>query len=181
MEITTTLYVENRAQWRAWLEKNGATVEEIWLLYPLKKSGRARIPYDEAVEESLCFGWIDGIEKPFDADTSAQRFTPRRAKSNWSQLNKERARRLIENGQMTAAGLAKMGDLTTEFQIAPDILAALQADAATFAHFQAFPAYYQRVRIGFIEEVRKQPDVFEKRLANFLKMTAQNKRFGTLR
>ena len=180
MEITKTLYVENRAEWRNWFAKNGAVEAEIWLIYPRKTSGRTRIPYSDAVEEALCFGWIDGIEKPLDSQNSAQRFTPRRAKSNWSQLNKERARRLIAAGKMTQVGIAVMGDLDSEFQIAPDILQALQADATTYAHFQNFPDYYQRIRIGFIEEARKQPDVFQKRLANFLKKTAQNKRFGTL-
>ena len=88
---------------------------------------------------------------------------------------------MFEAGKRTEAGLAKMGDLSVEnFQIAPDILEALQADAGTYLNFQQFPDYYQRIRIGFIEEVRKQPDVFQKRLSNFVQMTAKNKRFGTI-
>lgn len=179
MEITRTLELENRAEWRGWLAENGATAREIWLIYPCKGSGRLRIAYNDAVEEALCFGWIDGIEKAFDAGSSAQRFTPRGPKSNWSQLNKERARRLIENGQMTPAGLARLPDLGEKTDIAPDILAALQEDPATYAHFLEFPDYYQRIRVGFIEEVRNKPEFFAKRLAHFLKMTDRNRRFGT--
>ncbi len=181
MQITKTLYVGNRAEWPDWLSNNGSTEAEIWLIYPRKSSGRSRIPYNDAVEEALCFGWIDGIEKSLDEENSAQRFTPRKAKSNWSELNKERARRMIEARKMTEAGLAKMGNLSVEnFSLAPDILEALQADESTYNNFQQFPDYYKRIRIGFIEEVRKQPDVFQKRLAHFLKMTAKSKRFGTI-
>lgn len=181
MQITKTLYVTNRCEWRAWLSENHARETEIWLVYYRKSSGKARIPYADAVEEALCFGWIDGIEKRFDAESSAQRFTPRKAKSNWSALNKERARRLIADGTMTSAGLVKLGDvLEIEFEIPTDILQALQADEQTWKNFQGFTESYRRIRIGYINEVRKRPAEFEKRLANFIKMTARNKTFGTL-
>lgn len=182
MEITTTVYVATRAKWREWLNENHNSETEIWLIYPRKSSGRSRIPYNDAVEEALCFGWIDSIEKPMDDDSSAQRFTPRKQKSNWSELNKERARRMIEAGKMTESGFANLGDLSVEnFSIAPDILEAIQADKTTYNNFERFPDYYKRIRIGFVEEVRKQPDVFQKRLAHFIKMTAKNKRFGTIK
>jgi uncharacterized protein YdeI (YjbR/CyaY-like superfamily) len=181
MPITETFYAPDRAAWRAWLEQHHASAKEIWLLYAAKDSNQPRIPYLHAVEEALCFGWIDGIEKRMDTTYSAQRFTPRRPKSNWTELNKERARRLIASGQMTEAGRAVLPDLSLEaFTIAPDILAALQADAETWAHFQGFPALYQRVRVGFIEEVRKQPAVFQQRLAYFLRMTKQGKQYGVM-
>lgn len=181
MDITTTFYPTDRAAWRAWLEENHATETEIWLMFPSVASGKPRVAYLEAVEEALCFGWIDGIAKKTDAENTAQRFTPRRPKSNWTELNKERARRLIAIGRMTEAGRAKLPDLNIEaFRIADDIQAALQQDAETWANFQAFPALYQRIRIGYIEEMRKQPQEFQKRLANFLKKTRENKMFGTL-
>ncbi|HRF97451.1 MAG TPA: hypothetical protein PLZ51_19725, partial [Aggregatilineales bacterium] len=86
-----------------------------------------------AVEEALCFGWIDGIAKRMDSERTVQRFTPRRAKSNWTELNKERARRLIASGLMTEAGFATLPDLSIEsFKIAPDILNAIQADDQTW-------------------------------------------------
>lgn len=181
MPITQTFYAPDRAAWRQWLADNHARASEIWLLYPDAHTGLSRVSYLESVEEALCFGWIDGIQKRMDDTQTAQRFTPRRPKSNWTELNKERARRLIAAGLMTEAGRAKLPDLAPEaFTIAPDILAALQADAETWANFQQFPAVYQRIRVGFIEEQRKQPQEFERRLNNFLKKTKAGKMFGVL-
>ena len=182
MQITKTLYVTSRREWRKWLNKNHKTEPEVWLVYYRKDSGKPRIGYSDAVEEALCFGWIDGIAKTIDDESSAQRFTPRRAKSNWSELNKERARRLIESGRMTEAGLAKLGSaLEGEFVIPADILKSLKDDEQTWKNFEQFPESYKRIRVGYIEEVRKRPEYFEKRLAYFLRMTAQNKKFGTLK
>lgn len=181
MPITQTFYAVDRAAWRGWLQQNHATASEIWLLMHSKSSEKPGVSYLHAVEEALCFGWIDGIAKRKDADFTAQRFTPRRPKSNWTELNKERARRLIASGLMTDAGRAVLPDLSLEaFSIAPDILAALQADAETWANFQQFPDLYQRVRVGFIEEMRKQPAEFQKRLDYFLKQTKRNKMYGVM-
>jgi len=179
--ITETFYPADRTEWRAWLAQYHATKTEVWLITYARTADKPSVSYLHAVEEALCFGWIDSIAKRLDAERSVQRFSPRRPKSNWTELNKERARRLIVGGLMTEAGLAKLPDLSIEsFQIAPDILAALQADEQVWANFQAFPALYQRIRIGFIEEVRRQPEVFKTRLNNFLNKTRQNKLFGTL-
>jgi uncharacterized protein YdeI (YjbR/CyaY-like superfamily) len=176
MEITETLEVESRAEWRAWLDKHHATKTEIWLVSNKKDRG---VSYKESVFEALCFGWIDGIAKSVDADRTAQRFTPRRPKGNWTELNKERARRLIAEGLMTDAGRAVLPDLSPEsFAIATDILEALRADDTVWANFEAFPDLYKRVRISYIEETRKQPEVFAARLVNFLKQTSNNKMFG---
>lgn len=181
MKITQTLYITKRSEWRRWLNKYHSTEREIWLVYYRKDSGKPRIPYNDAVEEALCFGWIDGIAKTIDPERSAQRFTPRKPNSNWSELNKERARRLIESGKMTQAGLAKLGDVLEDaFEIPADIIEALKADKQTWENFQEFPDTYKRIRIGYIEEVRKRPEYFKKRLAYFLKMTTQNKKFGTV-
>jgi len=105
MQITKTLYIKNRDEWRQWLSENHATAKEIWLISYSKDSGKRSILYLHAVEEALCFGWIDGIAKKIDDERLAQRFTPRRPKSNWTELNKERAKRLIQSGKMTEAGL----------------------------------------------------------------------------
>jgi len=94
--ITETIYVPDRGALREWLLTHHKSKQEIWLLYPSKGSGKSRIPYDDAVEEAICFGWIDGIEKRYDEQHTAQRFTPRTKKSNWSELNKHRARRLLD-------------------------------------------------------------------------------------
>src|SRR3989304_1671579 len=106
MEIGETLYVTEAAAWRAWLEANHASTAEIWLVYPNKRSGQPRIAYNDAVDEALCFGWIDSIVKNLDTDRAAQRFTPRRPKGPLSEMNKARIRRLHAAGKMTPAELA---------------------------------------------------------------------------
>src|SRR6266516_35022 len=105
MEIGTTLYVKDRRQWRSWLARHHRTAPEIWLIYYKKHSGKPRIPYGDAVEEALCYGWIDSITKPVDEDRWAQRFSPRRPTSRLSAMNRERVRRLIASGRMTRFGL----------------------------------------------------------------------------
>ena len=103
MDIGETLFVTTREAFRAWLETNHHTKREIWLVQYKKATGKPTLPYVDAVEEAICFGWIDGYEKSMDAERYALRFSPRRAKSN-----KERALRLIAEGRMTASGLAAL-------------------------------------------------------------------------
>ena len=90
MDDVNTLYVTCRKDWRAWLEKNFAREKEIWLVYPKQSSRKPRISYNDAVEEALCFGWIDSTVKTIDEEMYAQRFSPRNPKSTYSQTNKER-------------------------------------------------------------------------------------------
>jgi uncharacterized protein YdeI (YjbR/CyaY-like superfamily) len=183
MEIGKTLRVTTRKAWRVWLEKNHAKKNEIWLVYATKQSGHARIPYNDAVEEALCFGWIDGVMKKIDANYFAQRFSPRRSTtSQLSETNKERVRRLIRAGFMTPTGLEKIRDRMSErFVPAPDIIAALKRDPTAWKNFQRFPKWYQRVRLGWLDASRGRREIFEARLSYFLKMTAQNKRYGMVK
>lgn len=109
MKISKTLYVTNRYDWRTWLVKNHETEKEVWLIYYKKHTNRPRIPYDDAVEEALCFGWIDSIVQKIDDERYAQKFTPRKNSSNWSELNKRRIRKLLKEGRMTQAGRVKIG------------------------------------------------------------------------
>jgi uncharacterized protein YdeI (YjbR/CyaY-like superfamily) len=182
VQITKTLYISDRQEWREWLAQHHATEPDVWLVYYRKESGKPRLAYNDAVEEALCFGWIDSTYKDIDAETFAQRFSPRNPRSPFSPMNKERARRLIEQGRMTQAGLDKLGDSLDDtfdaFEVPPDILAALQADPQTWENFQGFPESYKRIRVGWIDGARHRPEEFEKRLRYFLKMTAKNKRFG---
>ena len=108
MEIGETLYVTTGIDFRKWLEENHQIKKEIWLVQYKKAAGKPSIPYVEAVEEALCFGWIDGTQKSMDAKRYALRFSPRRPKSNWTETNKERARKLIAEGKMTEAGRATL-------------------------------------------------------------------------
>lgn len=108
MEFGETLYVTNRVDFRKWLEENHKSKKEIWLIQYKKAAKKPSINYVEAVEEALCFGWIDNIEKSMDTERYATRFSPRRPKSNWTDTNKERARKLIAEGKMTEAGFATL-------------------------------------------------------------------------
>ncbi len=108
MNIGETLNVSTSSQFRKWLLKNHSKKKEIWLIQYKKASGRPSIDYIDAVEEAICFGWIDSIEKSIDSERYATRFSPRRPKSNWTQTNKERARKMIAAGRMTDAGLAAL-------------------------------------------------------------------------
>jgi uncharacterized protein YdeI (YjbR/CyaY-like superfamily) len=108
MEIGEMLYVTNRDDFRKWLIQNHQTKKEIWLIQYKKATKKPSIKYVEAVEEAICFGWVDGFEKSLDSERYATRFTPRREKSNWTNANKDRARRMIAEGRMTPAGRAKL-------------------------------------------------------------------------
>jgi uncharacterized protein YdeI (YjbR/CyaY-like superfamily) len=186
MNLGKTLYVTDRKQWRSWLDKNHAKEKEIWLIYCRKSSGKPRISYNDAVEEALCYGWIDSIVKCIDEEKFAQRFTPRKLKSNLSEMNKERIRRLIKEKKITAAGLKaisnvfdKSKDRKERLAVAPDILKALKADKQAWKNFQNFPEGYKKVRIGFIESRRRHSnEAFQKSLQHFIRKTAKNKKFG---
>jgi uncharacterized protein YdeI (YjbR/CyaY-like superfamily) len=108
MEIGETLYVTTSDEFRKWLIKNHKTKKEIWLIRYKKATKKPSISYVEAVEEAICFGWIDGFEKSMDAERYATRFSPRRPKSNWTNTNKDRARKMIAEGRMTTAGRATL-------------------------------------------------------------------------
>lgn len=174
MEVTTTFTPQDRQQWRAWLRENHASAKEIWLLY----TEQGHLSYLDSVEEALCFGWIDGLQKRLSGSEKAQRFTPRRPRSRWTELNKERARRLIRLGLMTKAGAEVLPDLEEPFVVASDITQAIRAIPEAWRHFERLPDLYLRVRIGYIEEMRKNPAEFTRRLQNFIRQTAAGKRFG---
>lgn len=177
MEIRETFNAETRAEWRTWLETHHFSTAEIWLV--LKKSPNStELTYLDAVEEAICFGWIDGISKPLNDLERAQRFTPRRLRSNWTELNKERARRLIKLGLMTDAGLAVIPDLDQKFHVSANVERRLRADPDAWDNFNTFPDLYRRVRVGYIQEMILNPIEFERRLGNFIRQTAQGKMFG---
>ena len=102
------LYVTNKDEWREWLSRNHATKAGIWLVFYKKETSRPTIAYEVAVEEAICFGWIDSIIKKIDATSYARKFTPRSDKSKWSSLNKKRANKMIREGRMTEVGLARI-------------------------------------------------------------------------
>jgi uncharacterized protein YdeI (YjbR/CyaY-like superfamily) len=178
VKLGKLLDVPDAAAWRRWLLAHHATEPEIWLVMHTKASGVPSIPYNHAVEEALCFGWIDSVVKKVSPDSRAQRFTPRRPGSPISPMNRERVLRLIEDGKMTQAGLDAIGEIDTPFVLPADIEAALREDEETWRNYQAFPEGYRRIRAGFVDGARNRPEMFQRRLAYLLKMTKANKRFG---
>jgi uncharacterized protein YdeI (YjbR/CyaY-like superfamily) len=179
MEITKTLYVTNSKDWRKWLRKHYKTEREIWLVYPKKDSGIPRIAYNDAVEEALCFGWIDSIVKKLDKERTVQRFTPRKPNAKYSQANIERLRMLMAKKKVIKEVTESVKDLINKnFKIRPDILKAIKSNKEAWRNFQKFSAPYKRIRIAFIEGARKRPNEFKKRLRHFIEMTEKNKMFG---
>lgn len=186
MEITEVFYPRDRQEWRAWLETHHKIKPEIWLRSFRKASGQPSIPYDDMVEECLCFGWIDGVVKKYDEHSAVQRITPRRKKSFLSELNRQRVWKLQRLGLMTPAGIEpiadQIGSPDDPFEIPAWILEALQADAKIWEIFEQFPHHYKRLKIGWIAEIRgdSRRDEAIKRLNYLLKMTAQGKMYGTV-
>lgn len=179
IEPENVLSVKSRDDFRRWLVDYHATEKECWLHV---KRGRpvddGTFWYLDAVEEALCFGWIDSTIKMLNG-TAFQRFSPRRKGSPWTELNKERCRRLERLGKMTDAGRAVLPDMSPEgFRIDREVLAALREDDAVWRNFQHFPPLYCRVRIDMIQinKQRKRPQVFERRLQKFI----DNTRLGIL-
>lgn len=173
-----TLYVKDRDGWRKWLEKNGASASEIWLIYYKKDSGKPRISYDAAVEEALCFGWIDSTAKRLDVERYAQRFTPRKPASNWSASNIERVERLIRDGRMTGAGLKafrpgqKRDASDLPKRLPKDIEGRFRAQKRAWENFNAFPPSYRRLTIGWVASAKKD-ETRLKRLSQLIE-TAKN-------
>jgi uncharacterized protein YdeI (YjbR/CyaY-like superfamily) len=179
MNDSPQVYVANRKEWRRWLSENYQKATEVWLVFPRKRTGVPAIPYNDAVEEALCFGWIDSIVRTIDEDHNGRRFTPRRPGSKYSQTNKERLRRLVEKGLVIPEVLSAVGDiLEEEFYFPADIKEALRANELAWRNFRKYSGPYQRIRIAYVDTARKRPEEFEKRLRNLIRMSEQDKQFG---
>lgn len=179
MEISNTLYTVNRKDWRNWLKKNHKSEKEIWLVYYKKGTGKPRIEYNDAVEEALCFGWIDSIVKTLDEERTVQRFSPRKPKAKYSQANIERLRALVAGKKVIKEVAETLDELLSEEFIFPtDIMKAIQANQEAWKNYQKFSDSYKRIRIAFIDGARRRPDEFKKRLRHFIEMTEKNKMFG---
>ncbi|MGH2583063.1 MAG: YdeI/OmpD-associated family protein [Anaerolineales bacterium] len=184
MKLGKTLEVSSRAAWRRWLAANHKKADEIWLVFYRKSSGKPRISYNDAVEEALCYGWIDSILKPIDKERFAQRFSSRRPKSNLSEMNKQRIRKLIANKKMTKAGLAAVEGLykpakEKKLRAPSYLLKALKAEPGIWRNFEKFPESYKRIRVAYIESQKRHgKEQHQRALNHFVRMTAKNKRIG---
>lgn len=185
MEITEVFYPKVRVEWRTWLEENHQDKTEIWLRRFKKATGKPCITYDELVEECLCFGWIDGVVKKYDEESNVQRITPRRKKKSFlSELNRQRIWKLQHTGLMNDFALDyirdQVGSPNDPWEIPDWIQEQLQEDPETWSNFKAFSHFYKRLKIGWIQEASKyRPEESQRRLNYLLKMTKQNKRYGT--
>lgn len=180
MEIHNLLDIKSRTELREWLIQNHKTEKECWVVV---KRGRPTDDnifwYIDAVEEALCFGWIDSTTKKIADNVTAQKLCPRKPRSNWSELNKERCRRMERLGLMTDAGRAVLPDMSPNgFIIDKDILQRLQSDQVVWNNFCQFPDLYKRIRIDTIQIKKNQPELFESRLNKFIENTRKGLLYG---
>ncbi len=179
-----TVAASTAHSWRAWLAQNGRSGKEIWLIIHHKDSAIQSVRYHEAIEQALCFGWIDGLHRKHDADSSRLRFTPRRSTSTWSKINRERAANMIEQGLMTAHGqeiidLAKSNgnwqvvsdDASSEMPT--DLHVLMMRNKAANANFQKFPPSSKRLILEWIAKA-KRPDTRQRRIEATVDLAGRN-------
>jgi uncharacterized protein YdeI (YjbR/CyaY-like superfamily) len=177
------LIATSRAQWRAWLQKRAQSAVEVWLVFFKRHTGRPTVSYDDAVEEALCFGWIDSIIRRIDHDRYAQKFTPRKPRSAWSQSNIHRMTELIAARKVTAAGLEAFAG--HERRIAPaqprvmpaDLKRRFQKATRAWKHFGQCPPGYRRMAIGWVASA-KRPETRIKRLDQLIETSARGERLS---
>jgi uncharacterized protein YdeI (YjbR/CyaY-like superfamily) len=170
-----TLYLTKRKDWRDWLLNNFDKKSEVWLIYPKKSTSKPRIEYNTAVEEALCFGWIDSTVKSLDQERTIQRFTRRRPNSSYSQANKERLKWLSKKRKIHPSLISSVNRIVNEkFEYPSDIIAEIKANKIAWKNYQGFSESYRRIRIAYIDAARKRPEEFKKRINNFLAKTERN-------
>jgi uncharacterized protein YdeI (YjbR/CyaY-like superfamily) len=170
-------YFATREEWREWLARNFESATEVWFVFPVKGSGESAVLYNDAVEEALCFGWIDSNVGALDAWHKIQRFTPRRPRSPYSQSNKERLAWLLERGLIHPKVEEEARRvLSAPFVWPDDIMARLGADPAVWENFGRFSEAYRRIRVAYVEAARVSEPEFEKRLRNLVDKTREGKK-----
>lgn len=176
MKEKETVYFKDRREWRAWLEAHFESTKEIWFVFPSKASGETSVSYNDAVEEALCFGWIDGQAGTLDKLHQLRRFTPRRKGSAYSQPNIERLIWLDGQGMIHPKIRAEVRKLLeTPFVFPEDILREIKRDETAWRNYERLSEPYKRIRIAYIDAARKRPAEFGKRLTNFIQKTKENK------
>ena len=189
MKRIDELHMVSRDDWRTWLEKNHSTKREVWLVFYKKHTGKPSISYDDAVEEALCFGWIDSIVKRIDDAKFARKFTPRKPDSKWSELNKKRANKMIDQGKMTKAGLVLINEARDRGQwlkshqpkkdlaIPQYIEHALQSNNRALSNFRKLAPSYKRQFVGWVDSAKKE-ETRRRRLAEVIRILEKNEKLG---
>ena len=169
-------YTSDRCVWRKWLAEHFETESEIWFVFPMKGSGDKALSYNDAVEEALCFGWIDSTIKHIDPTHRAQRFTPRKKGSPYSRPNIERLIWLERQGLLHPhIRDSVLSLIRTPYIFPADILDAIKADGVAWENYEKLSEPYKRIRVAYIDTARKRPSEFKKRLESFIKKTRDGK------
>lgn len=185
------LYFRTRRQWRKWLEKNHATSDGIWLIYYKKASGKVSVKYDDAVEEALCFGWIDSKLKSVNEDYYIQYFTRRRKGSVWSKYNLERVKKMIEKGMMMPAGMSEYqkaldnpkviyDNSKDEDPVIPDdLMEALRENKTAKDNFMRFSKSSRRMYLFWLNSAKREQTRLI-RIGKIVEFAEENKRPGMM-
>lgn len=178
--------IESRAEWRAWLAANHESAESIWLVTFKKGSGRPYVPYDDVVEEAICFGWVDSLPRKLDEERTMLLLSPRKPGSAWSKANKERAERMNAAGKMKPDGLRKIEqskadgswnflDDVEALVVPEDLSAALEGHENAAENFAAFPPSSKRGILEWIKQAKK-PETRGKRIRETAELASRNVR-----
>lgn len=181
-----SFHPKTRNAWRKWLEKNHSASPGIWLIYNKKSTGKAKLLYNDAVEEALCFGWIDSTMRPLDDKRFMQRFTPRKPKSGWSGLNKKRIEKMTAEGLMTKAGLEKIEaakkdgsweslDHIDAIKLPEDFEKVLTRNKKAKTNFENFPPFSKKQFLYHINQAKTET-TRKQRITLCVKMAAANKK-----
>ena len=183
------VYVKTREAWRTWLARNYDKSQGIWLVFYKKHTGKASLEYDEAVEEALCFGWIDSIIKKIDDEQYVRKLTPRKPESRWSALNKKRVAKLESQGLMTEVGLAKVQEAKASgvwdqsdrpsmtWEVPDELERALAKNKKARRYFDQLAPSYRKQFIGWITMAKRQ-ETKARRVRESMALLEQGKRLG---
>ena len=184
------IFFESPQEFYDWLEENHETAAEVYVGFHKQHTGRRAMSWSEAVDQALCFGWIDGRSNKLDEDRYMQRFTPRRPGSNWSKVNVEKVSKLKEAGLMRPAGLAafeRRTDARTgvysferESELSPEFEARLRANAAAVDYFDSRPPWYRRTAVHLVMSAKRQ-ETRERRLEQLIEDSAAGRDIKQLR
>jgi uncharacterized protein YdeI (YjbR/CyaY-like superfamily) len=180
----TTLEIASRRQWRTWLDKHHASHAEIWLVFSKQHSGQKGIEYRDALEEALCFGWVDSLVKRIDDERFARKFTPRKADGRWSTINRKLYADLLARGLVAAPGLDRPPTDKSGDAPRPNLAAlpkyieqALKADTRAWAFFDKLAPSYRRQCVAWIDSAKRE-ETKQKRLSEVVKLMAAGKKLG---
>jgi uncharacterized protein YdeI (YjbR/CyaY-like superfamily) len=180
------VFAEHRATWRAWLETHHATSGGAWLVTWRSGSGKQGLPYEDAVEEALCFGWVDSTAGTVDDERGKLYFAPRKPTSGWAATNKARVERLMADGRMAPAGLAaierakengswELLDSVERLEVPPDLAAALEGSPPAASNFAAFPQSVRKQALTSLVMARR-PETRAERVRRIADAAARNER-----